>query len=87
VANRLVSVWLEACRVGKQEPRAYIEAALTNLTGITPVGEPGDEVPFDGARHASERPVRDGEPVRVVRPGWVLEDDAGEHVLARVQVE
>lgn len=87
VAHRLVSVWLEACRLGKDEPRRFIEAALANVVGISPVGEPGDEVPFDGARHSLSRSLGDRAEVRVVRPGWVLEDDDGEHVLTPALVE
>lgn len=86
-ARRLVSSWLEACRMGKAEARQFLETAIGNMTAIRQLGEDGERVPFDGAHHKADRPVRDGETVTVVRPGWVLDDERGEYLLAPAQVK
>jgi hypothetical protein len=86
-ARRLVSSWLEACRMGKAEARQFLETAIGNMTAIRQLGEEGERVPFDGARHKADRPVRDGETVTIARPGWVLDDERGEYLLAPAQVK
>ena len=37
--------------------------------------------------HRSGRAVADGQPVRVVRPGWVLDEDDGRFVVLPAEVE
>lgn len=86
-ARRLVSSWLEACRMGKAEARQFLETAIANMTAIRQVGEEGERLPFDGAHHKADRPARDGETVTVVRPGWVLDDERGEYLLAPAHVK
>ncbi len=85
-ARRLVSSWLEAWRMDKAEAREFLEAAIGNLSGVRQIGEEGETAAFDGAHHQSNRPVRDSEPVKVIRPGWVLDDERGEYMLAPAEV-
>lgn len=86
VAGRLVSAWLESYRLGKPEGRLFLETAMGNVSGLRPVGEEGERVPFDGKYHESDAAVSSGTPVRVVRPGWVLEEEDGEYRLVPAKV-
>lgn len=87
LSRRLVASWLAACRTGKDEGRRLLETVIGNIGAIHEIGEEGAAVPFDGARHEAERPVRDGEMVKVVRSGWVLDEGDGAYLLAPAQVE
>jgi hypothetical protein len=75
VARRLVSSWLEAVEGRKEEARRFLETAIGNVSGLRQVGEPGERVTFDGAYHEGGAGLFTGTPVRVVRPGWVLEEE------------
>jgi hypothetical protein len=86
VVERLVSAWLYHLRQNNQEVATAFERALRAISGVVRVGEAGNEVAFDGRIHECERGVSDGAPVRVVRPGWVFEDDRGPPIQ-RVLVE
>jgi hypothetical protein len=77
VARRLVSSWLEAVEAKKDEARQYLETAIWNMTGFRQVGEAGQHVVFDGAQHDGPAGMFPGDRVRVVRPGWVLEEEDG----------
>jgi hypothetical protein len=87
VAGRLVATWLESFRLNKPEGRLFLETAMGNMGGFRQVGEEGDRIPFDGKYHEADVGVSTGTPVRVVRPGWVLEEeDGGEHRLVTARV-
>lgn len=86
VASRLVATWLESFRLNKPEGRLFLETAMGNMGGLRQVGEEGERVPFDGKYHESDVGVTTGAPVRVVRPGWVLEEEHGEHRLVAAKV-
>lgn len=81
VARRLVSSWLEAVEANKAEAKQYLETAIWNVSGFKPVGEAGEQVAFDGALHESDDGVSTGSPVRVERPGWLLEEEDGRDYL------
>jgi hypothetical protein len=86
VAGGLVSTWLESVRLNKPEGRLFLETALGNVPGIRQVGEDGEPVRFDGRYHESDRGVPTGAEVRVVRPGWVLDEGDGEFRLVPAKV-
>lgn len=86
VAGRLVATWLESFHLNKPEGRLFLETAMGNVGGLRQVGEEGEVVPFDGKYHEAEVGVATGTPVRVVRPGWVLEEEGGEHRLVPAKV-
>ncbi|HJZ56004.1 MAG TPA: hypothetical protein VKE74_13640 [Gemmataceae bacterium] len=86
VARRLVSPWLEAVDGHKEEARRYLETAIWNITGFRKIGEAGERVTFDGARHEGPAGLFTGDQVRVVRPGWALEENDGEYLVLKAQV-
>ncbi|MDB5309686.1 MAG: hypothetical protein JWO38_3888 [Gemmataceae bacterium] len=87
VARRLVSAWLEAVEANKPEPRQYLETAIWNVSGFRQLGDPGGTVSFDGTYHESDEGISTGAAVRVVRPGWVLEEENDrEYVVLPAQV-
>jgi hypothetical protein len=87
VAGRLVATWLESLRLNKPEGRLFLETAMGNVGGLRQVGEEGERVSFNGQYHEADVAVPTGAPVRVVRPGWVLEEeDGGEHRLVTARV-
>jgi hypothetical protein len=77
VVDRLVSSWLYHLRENNEDVATAMERALRAISGVVRIGEVGEEVAFDGRIHECERGVSDGAPVRVVRPGWVFDDDRG----------
>ncbi len=87
VANQLVASWRAAWDAKKDEPRDYLESAMWNVSDLRLVGEPGTALEFDGRYHECKSPVSSGETVRVVRPGWVLEEGDRDYVLLKTVVE
>lgn len=81
VAERLVSAWLYNTRHNKVEAATALERVLRGIDGIGPIGNVNEEVRFDGRLHECERGVSDGEPVRVIRPGWEIEGEVGAPLL------
>jgi hypothetical protein len=57
------------------------------MTGIRRIGSVGEVVAFNAHDHECERQVADGERVRIIRPGWVLDEEDGSHTLQRALVE
>jgi hypothetical protein len=87
VAGRLVSAWLESYRLNKPEGRLFLETAMGNVGRLRQIGEEGERVAFDGKYHDADVGVSSGTPVRVVRPGWLLdEDDGSEYRLVSAKV-
>jgi hypothetical protein len=86
VAGRLVSAWLESYRLNKPEGRLFLETAMGNVSVLRQIGEEGERLPYDGKYHEADSPVPAGGPVRVVRPGWVLEEEDGEYRLVAAKV-
>lgn len=87
VARRLVSSWLEAIQRGKAEARQFLETTIGNLSGLRQIGEVDESVSFDGAHHEGPAGFFTGDRARIVRPGWIL-DEEGEHeyVVLKAQV-
>lgn len=81
IAERLVSAWLYNARHNKTEVATALDRVLRGIDGIGPFGTVGEEVRFDGRVHECARGVSDGEPVRVIRPGWEIEGEVGAPLL------
>ena len=86
VAGRLVAAWIEAIRMKKDEGRFFLETALGNISGCRQIGEEGEQVRFDGTYHESDVGLSTGTTVRILRPGWALDEDDGEYILAPARV-
>jgi len=62
--------------------------ARVNRSGLEPIDRAGEETTFDRKRHTSiGRPIRDGAPVVVVRPGYMWKAHSEEVLIARPVVE
>jgi hypothetical protein len=62
--------------------------ARVHRSGLEPIDRAGDETTFDRKRHrAIGRPIRDGAPVVVVRPGYVWKSPTEDVLIARAVVE
>ncbi len=62
--------------------------ARVNRSGLEPIDRAGEETTFDRKRHKPiGRPIRDGAPVVVVRPGYVWKSSTEEVLIARPVVE
>jgi hypothetical protein len=87
VARRLVSSWLEAWDKNKPEGREFLESAIWNVSGFKPIGEPNQRLSFDGRYHEGGAGLFTGDIVKIVRPGWLLEEaDNCEYVVLKAQV-
>lgn len=78
VARRLVSSWVDAWESQKKDAREFLESAIWNISGFRSLGEVGQAVRFDGRYHDGGAGLFTNDPVRIVRPGWIL-DEANEH--------
>ncbi|MBX9582106.1 MAG: hypothetical protein K2X87_17510 [Gemmataceae bacterium] len=87
VAKRLATVWQQQLRLDKAEGARALEVLLAGLAGVERVGAAGDEVAFDPLRHEARRVVSAGDAVRVSRPGWVLQEGHGPHLLLKAVVD
>jgi hypothetical protein len=87
VAKQLAASWRATWEMSKPEVREFLESAMWNINGLRLVGEPGERVAYSGKLHESVAGVFGGDTVRVVRPGWVLDEPAGELVILKVVVE
>jgi hypothetical protein len=87
VARRLVSSWVDAWEAKKPEAREFLEAAIWNVSGFRQEGEVGQGLKFDGAYHEGGAGLFTGDAVKVIRPGWVLEEaDDRVYVVLKAQV-
>lgn len=87
VANQLAASWRAAWDAQKDESRDYLESAMWNVSGLKLVGEKGGRTTFDGRYHECKSPVSSGQSVRVVRPGWVLEEGERDYVALKAVVD
>jgi hypothetical protein len=87
VAKQLAASWRATWEMSKPEVREFLESAMWNINGLRLVGEPGERVAYSGKLHESVAGVFGGDTVRVVRPGWVLDESAGEFVVLKAVVE
>ena len=86
MARRLVSAWIDGWDEKKTEARQLLETAIWNVTGFRQIGEAGQQVTFDGALHEGPAGLFPGDQARVVRPGWALEDEDREIIIAKAVV-
>lgn len=88
VANQLVSSWRETWNPDRPDVRDFLESAMWNIRGFELIGEAGAETAFDGRYHDGPAGLFTGDPIRVVRPGWLLkEGEDGEYVALKATVE
>lgn len=87
VANQLAASWRAAWDAQKDESCDYLESAMWNVSGLKLVGEKGGRTTFDGRYHECKSPVSSGQSVRVVRPGWVLEEGESDYVALKAVVD
>jgi len=87
VARRLVSSWVDAWDTNKPDAREFLESAIWNVSGFRLVGEVGQRLSFDGRYHEGGPGLFTNDVVRIIRPGWVLEEaDDHEYVVLKAQV-
>jgi hypothetical protein len=87
VAKQLAASWRATWEMDKPEVREFLESAMWNINGLRLVGEPGERVAYSGRLHDSVAGVFGGDTVRVARPGWALDEPAGEFVVLKAVVE
>ncbi|MBP3954046.1 hypothetical protein J8F10_01875 [Gemmata sp. G18] len=87
VAAQLASSWRATWEMNKPDAREFLESAMWNISGFKLVGEVGQRVAYSGRTHESVAGVFGGDQVKVVRPGWALDEDAGEFVVLKAVVE
>jgi hypothetical protein len=83
--DRLAAAWRDAWDAKKTEGAECLVDAMWNIPGFRMIGEAGARVEFNGRYHESEQSVASG-PVTIVRPGWLLMEDGGEHVALKAAV-
>jgi hypothetical protein len=86
VATQLASAWRGAWDAKKDEACDYLESAMWNISGLRLVGEHGQHVAYNGREHDSIAGVGSGDKVRIVRPGWALQESAGEYVVLKATI-
>jgi hypothetical protein len=87
VIRRLAAQWREAVEDRRDEPARFMEAGIGNVRGVRQIGAAGEATKFDGEFHEADEGVSTGAPVRVERPGWLIdEDDDRQHVILKAKV-
>lgn len=87
VAKQLAASWRATWEMNKPEVREFLESAMWNINGLKLIGEVGERIAFSGKLHESIPGVFNNDTVRIVRPGWVLDEDAGEFVVLKAVIE
>jgi hypothetical protein len=87
VAKQLAASWRATWEMNKPEVREFLESAMWNINGLRLVGEVDERVAYSGKLHESVAGVFSGDTVRIIRPGWALDEDAGEFVVLKAVVE
>ncbi|MCI0703298.1 MAG: hypothetical protein L0241_19645, partial [Planctomycetia bacterium] len=87
VANQLAASWRAAWEANKHETRDYLESAMWNISGLKLLGEPGAKVAYSGRYHDSVQGVASNDQVRIVRPGWVLDEDGNDYVVLKAVIQ
>lgn len=88
VANQLASAWHATWSPDRPEIRDFLESAMWNVSGLQTIGETGELTAFHGRLHESGPGVFPGDPVRVTRPGWALEEGGdADYVVLKAVVE
>jgi hypothetical protein len=81
-ADQFAAAWRAAWDGKKTEALEYLESAMWNISGLELRGGAGARVGFDGRYHESGTPVFTGDAVKIVRPGWVLDEGADRDYVA-----
>lgn len=88
VAVQLVASWRATFSPDRPEIREFIESAIWNVRGMKVIGEPGEAVDFDGRLHEGPAGLFTGNPAKIVRPGWLIEEGGdAEFVVQKAHVE
>jgi hypothetical protein len=87
IAQQLVETWRAAWNDNKPEGRDYLESAMWNIEGLRMIGVKDTTVAFSGRNHECSTPVFSGDAVKIVRPGWLVEEGEHEHVVIKALVE
>jgi hypothetical protein len=88
VATQLASSWRETWNPDRPDVRDFLESAMWNVSGLKLIGEAGESTAFDGRLHVCDAAISTGDSVRVVRPGWILQEgEDAEHVVLKAVVE
>jgi len=87
VAAQLAASWRATWELNKPETREFLESAMWNISGLRLVGEPEQRVAFSGRIHESVAGVFPNDTVRIVRPGWVLDEENGEFIVLKAVVQ
>jgi hypothetical protein len=82
LSQELVFAWQDTT---SPEARACLERALFNVN-VRKMGEPGDQVIFDGSVHRTEDDLIPGEPAEVTEPGWQFVNKRGTFLIAPTRV-
>lgn len=86
VADQLAAAWRATWDADKAEAREFVESAMWNISGLRLNGEPGERVTYSGRYHDSVAGVASGDGVRIVRPGWVLDEDGNDYVALKAVI-
>lgn len=87
VTKQFAETWRAAWKENKHEGRDYLESAMWNVSGLKMIGEADSLTAFDGRYHECGTPTFTGDPVKIVRPGWMLEEGEGDYVAIKAVVE
>jgi hypothetical protein len=85
--KQLAASWRATWEMNKPEIREFLESAMWNINGLRLIGEVGERVAYSGKLHESVAGVFSGDTVRIIRPGWVLDEAAGEFVALKAVIE
>ncbi len=83
VTSDLVSSWEEE---QDSKAREAIERVLEN-SGARRIGSIGEQTTFLGQHHESSDPIREGDAVEIVQPGWIWEDEQRAFLLTPAKVK
>lgn len=82
ISEELVYGWREA---ETQETSEALARVLFNV-GVERLGEPGQQVSFDGRWQHSEDELNADDQVEIIRPGWRLVNSRGTYLITRAVV-
>jgi len=83
MAEELVFAFKDAA---VEETVFQLERVMDNLPGMERVGEPDEEVEFNGTFHETSDPLKPGDRAVVIRSGWRLTTSNGTKLLTRARV-
>ena len=87
LAREMIYSWQEAISRGNDDARELLEGALQNVPGMGLISQIDEELSFDAAYHVCDTFLKEGLPVRTIRPGWLLHRGEGELLLEKALVQ